>query len=109
MYYLKNVRFKVPNTDEEIYFTDGDVEGFYDIINWHVNSNGEISYVTVGRYNGSAVPEDKITISNDSIVWNNEVLEVSSILIETAINHTLFYIMITWFVYTVQYIYVKVM
>uniref|UniRef100_A0A3B4Y2F6 Vomeronasal 2, receptor 1 n=1 Tax=Seriola lalandi dorsalis TaxID=1841481 RepID=A0A3B4Y2F6_SERLL len=75
MYYLKNVRFKVPNTNEEIYFTDGDVEGFYDIINWQVNSNGEISYITVGRYNGSAAPEDRMTIMNDSIVWNNEMLE----------------------------------
>ncbi|XP_071352757.1 vomeronasal type-2 receptor 1 [Trachinotus anak] len=75
MYYLKNVRFKVPNTNDEIYFNDGDVEGFYDIINWQVNSNGEISYITVGHYNGSAAPEDRMTIMNDSIVWNNEVLE----------------------------------
>ncbi|XP_070685878.1 vomeronasal type-2 receptor 1 [Pempheris klunzingeri] len=75
MYYLKNVRYKVPHTDEEIYFNDGDVEGFYDILNWQLNSNGEISYVTVGHYNGSAAPEDRMTIMNDSIVWNNEVLE----------------------------------
>ncbi|XP_074536285.1 vomeronasal type-2 receptor 1 [Halichoeres trimaculatus] len=75
MYYLKNVHFKVPHTDEEIYFEDGDVEAFYDIINWQVNSNGEISYVTVGHYNGSAAPEDSMTIMNDSIVWNNDVLE----------------------------------
>ncbi|XP_034460712.1 vomeronasal type-2 receptor 1 [Hippoglossus hippoglossus] len=75
MYYLKNVRFKVPNTDEEIYFEEGDVEGFYDIINWQVNGQGEISYITVGRYNGSAAPRDRMTITNDSIVWNNEVLE----------------------------------
>ncbi|XP_069003385.1 LOW QUALITY PROTEIN: vomeronasal type-2 receptor 1 [Embiotoca jacksoni] len=75
MYYLKNVRFKVPNTEEEIYFDDGDVEGFYDIINWQVNSNGEISYVTVGRYNGSAVPEDRMNINHHSIVWNNEMLK----------------------------------
>ncbi|XP_042342864.1 vomeronasal type-2 receptor 1 [Plectropomus leopardus] len=75
MYYLKNVRFRVPHTNEEIYFDDGDVEGVYDIINWQVSSNGEISYVTVGHYNGSAAPEDRMTIMNDSIVWNNEVLE----------------------------------
>uniref|UniRef100_A0A3B5ARB1 Vomeronasal type-2 receptor 1-like n=1 Tax=Stegastes partitus TaxID=144197 RepID=A0A3B5ARB1_9TELE len=75
MYYLKNVRFKVPNTEEEIYFEEGDVEGLYDIINWQVNSNGEVSYVTVGSYNGSAALEDRIHIMNDSIVWNNEVLE----------------------------------
>uniref|UniRef100_I3JDJ9 Vomeronasal 2, receptor 1 n=1 Tax=Oreochromis niloticus TaxID=8128 RepID=I3JDJ9_ORENI len=75
MYYVKNVRFKMPNTGEEIFFNDGDVEGFYDIINWQVNHNGEISYVTVGNYNGSAAPGDRMTIMNDSIVWNNDMLE----------------------------------
>ncbi|XP_037304481.2 vomeronasal type-2 receptor 1 [Pungitius pungitius] len=74
MYYVKNVRFKVPHTGEEIYFTEGDVEGFYDIINWQVKSNGEMSYVTVGSYNGSAAPEDRMKITNDSIVWNNQEL-----------------------------------
>ncbi|XP_034404927.1 vomeronasal type-2 receptor 1 [Cyclopterus lumpus] len=75
MYYMKNVRFKVPHTDEEIYFEDGDVKGVYDIINWQVDSDGEISYVTVGYYNGSAAPEDRMTIVNNSIVWNNDMLE----------------------------------
>uniref|UniRef100_A0A7N6AUK3 G-protein coupled receptors family 3 profile domain-containing protein n=1 Tax=Anabas testudineus TaxID=64144 RepID=A0A7N6AUK3_ANATE len=72
MYYLKNVRFKVPHTDEEIYFNEGDVEGLYDIINWQVNSDGEISYVTIGLYNGSAAPGDRMTIKNNSIIWNNQ-------------------------------------
>ncbi|AWO99234.1 putative vomeronasal type-2 receptor 1-like [Scophthalmus maximus] len=75
MYYLKNVRFRVPNTGEEIYFDEGDVEGFYEILNWQVNSQGEVSYVGVGHYNGSAASGDRMTITNDSIVWNNEVLE----------------------------------
>ena len=87
MYYLKNVRYKVPHTDEEIYFDDGDVAGFYDIINWQFNSNGELSYINVGHYNGSAAPEDRMIIMNDSIVWNNDQLMVSNI------NHTLLYIM----------------
>lgn len=78
MYYLKNVRFNVPHTGEEIYFDDGDVEGFYDIINWQFDSDGEISYVTVGHYNGSRDTEDRMTILNDSIVWNNAELQVSS-------------------------------
>uniref|UniRef100_A0A3Q3W9K0 G-protein coupled receptors family 3 profile domain-containing protein n=1 Tax=Mola mola TaxID=94237 RepID=A0A3Q3W9K0_MOLML len=65
----------LPHTDEEIYFDKGDVEGFYEIINWQFSSNGEISYVIVGHYNGSAAPEDRMNILNDSIVWNSEVLE----------------------------------
>ncbi|KAF3848000.1 hypothetical protein F7725_021028, partial [Dissostichus mawsoni] len=38
---------------------------------WQVNlldGNGEISYVTVGNYNGSAAPEDRMTLRNDSII-----------------------------------------
>uniref|UniRef100_A0A1A7ZKL8 Vomeronasal 2 receptor, l1 n=3 Tax=Nothobranchius furzeri TaxID=105023 RepID=A0A1A7ZKL8_NOTFU len=75
MYYVKNVRYKVPNTEEEIYFEDGDIKGFYDIINWQFSSNGEMHYVSVGHYNGSAAPEDKLHIRNGSIIWNNDVLE----------------------------------
>nr|XP_043888144.1 vomeronasal type-2 receptor 1 [Solea senegalensis] len=75
MYYLKNVRYSVPHTGEEVYFTNGDVEGYYDIINWQVNSQGELSYVTVGQFNGSAAPENKMTITNNSVVWNNEELQ----------------------------------
>ncbi|XP_028275815.1 vomeronasal type-2 receptor 1 [Parambassis ranga] len=75
MYYLKNVRFTVPHTEEEIFFEEGDVKGFYDIINWQINSNGEIHYVTVGHYNGSGAPENRMHIMNESIVWHNEVLE----------------------------------
>lgn len=77
MYYLKNVRYTVPHTGEEIYFDDGDVEGFYDIINWQFNSDGEISYVKVGHFNASAAPEEQMTVMNDSIVWNSDALEVS--------------------------------
>ncbi|XP_011606574.1 vomeronasal type-2 receptor 1 [Takifugu rubripes] len=75
MYYLKNVRYTVPHTGEEIYFDDGDVEGFYDIINWQFNSDGEISYVKVGHFNATAVPEEQMTIMNGSIVWNSDALE----------------------------------
>ncbi|XP_028320886.1 vomeronasal type-2 receptor 1 [Gouania willdenowi] len=75
MYYLKNVRFKVKATDEEIFFDNGDIEGFYDILNWQVNSEGDISFINVGHYNGSAAVEDRMNIMNYSIVWNNEALE----------------------------------
>ncbi|XP_075905938.1 vomeronasal type-2 receptor 1 [Nelusetta ayraudi] len=75
MYYLKNVRFDVLHTGEQIYFDDGDVEGFYDIINWQFDGDGQISYVAVGRYNGSQEPEERLVVFNDSILWNNEELQ----------------------------------
>ncbi|XP_072313780.1 vomeronasal type-2 receptor 1 [Eucyclogobius newberryi] len=72
MYYMKNVEYTVPHTGERIYFVDGDVEAYYDIINWQVNSDGDISYVTVGQYNASA--NNSMTIANESIKWNNQEL-----------------------------------
>ncbi|XP_019901532.2 vomeronasal type-2 receptor 1 [Esox lucius] len=75
MYYLKNVRFNVPHTNEPLFFLDGDVDGYYDIINWQVRSDGEIAYVTVGRFNSTAPPEARMTIDNDSIAWNNDDLQ----------------------------------
>uniref|UniRef100_A0A8C7GHZ8 Vomeronasal 2, receptor 1 n=1 Tax=Oncorhynchus kisutch TaxID=8019 RepID=A0A8C7GHZ8_ONCKI len=75
MYYLKNVWFHVPHTKEPLFFLDGDVDGYYDIINWQVKGDGEISYVTIGRFNSTAAPDAMMTINNASIVWNNDELE----------------------------------
>ncbi|KAJ0022241.1 hypothetical protein NQD34_009731 [Periophthalmus magnuspinnatus] len=69
MYYMKNVEYTVP-TGESIYFDDGEVEAYYDIINWQVNSDGEVFYVTVGHYNASA--NNSMIIRNDSIIWNSQ-------------------------------------
>ncbi|CAB1349295.1 unnamed protein product [Coregonus sp. 'balchen'] len=75
MYYLKNVWFDVPHTKEPLFFKDGDVDGYYDIINWQVKGDGEVSYVTIGQFNSTAAPEAMMTINNASIVWNNDELE----------------------------------
>ncbi|XP_064856627.1 vomeronasal type-2 receptor 1 isoform X2 [Oncorhynchus nerka] len=75
MYYLKNVWFHVPHTKEPLFFLDGDVDGYYDIINWQVKGDGEISYVTIGQFNSTAAPDAMMTIDNASIVWNNDELE----------------------------------
>ena len=76
MYYLKNVNVTIPHTGETIVFNNGDVDGYYDILNWQIDGDGEISYVSIGQYNGTAPPEARMTINNDSIVWSNERLEV---------------------------------
>ncbi|XP_056138993.1 vomeronasal type-2 receptor 1 [Lampris incognitus] len=75
MYYLKNVHFNVPHTEEEILFKDGDIDGYYEIINWQVRGEGSVSYVPVGTYNGTAPHQARMTILNESIMWNNEVLD----------------------------------
>ncbi|XDV28624.1 hypothetical protein PO909_031857 [Leuciscus waleckii] len=75
MYYMKNLRFTVPHTGEEIFFNDGDVKGFYEILNWQSDSDGAITYTNIGYYNSTAPADDMLTINNASIIWNNDVLE----------------------------------
>ncbi|KAK2894864.1 hypothetical protein Q8A67_012093 [Cirrhinus molitorella] len=75
MYYLINLRFTVPHTGEEIYFKNGDVDGFYEILNWQSDSEGGITYNHIGYYNSTAPPEEKLIINNGSIIWNNDILE----------------------------------
>ncbi|KAG1944622.1 vomeronasal type-2 receptor 1 [Pimephales promelas] len=75
MYYLKNLQFTVPHTGEHIFFNDGDVDGFYEILNWQSDSDGEITYSHIGYYNSSAPADDRLIINNASIIWNNDVLE----------------------------------
>ncbi|XP_028817992.1 vomeronasal type-2 receptor 1 [Denticeps clupeoides] len=76
MYYLKNVKFNVPHTGETVYFNDGDVDGWYDILNWQRSPSGEISYIKIGHYNSTAPPESRMTINNASILWNNAALKM---------------------------------
>ncbi|XP_062409082.1 vomeronasal type-2 receptor 1 [Sardina pilchardus] len=76
MYYLKNVQFVVPHTEERFEFKDGDVDGMYEIINWQMSAAGELSYVQVGFYNSTAPAQSRMTINNASIIWNNDVLEI---------------------------------
>ncbi|XP_022535515.1 vomeronasal type-2 receptor 1 [Astyanax mexicanus] len=75
MYYLKNLRFNVPHTGEEIFFNDGEVTGFYEILNWQRNSDGSVKYSHIGFYNSTAPAGEKLTIDNTSIIWNNDVLQ----------------------------------
>lgn len=66
----------MPHTGEELFFTNGEVEGFYELLNWQSDSNGEIAYTHIGYYNSTAPPEEKLVINNGSIIWNNNVVKV---------------------------------
>lgn len=77
MYYLKNVQFVVPHTNEKFEFKNRDVDGLYEIINWQTTPAGELRYIQVGFFNSTAPAESRLTINNASIIWNNDVLQVS--------------------------------
>ncbi|XP_068135370.1 vomeronasal type-2 receptor 1-like [Hyperolius riggenbachi] len=71
MYYLKNTKFKV-FTDEALKFDEaGDVEGYYDILNWQVQNNETVSFVKMGHYKYlGAGASHELKIVNSSIIWN---------------------------------------
>lgn len=80
MYYLKNLRFTVPYTGEEIFFNDGEVPGFYELLNWQRASDGGVTYVHIGHYNSTALAGEKLYIDNSSIIWHNDMLQVGELL-----------------------------
>lgn len=58
---------------------NGDVfNGHYDILNWQLDDNGEISFVPVGKFNFKSTTKFELIIpNNSSIFWNTESSKVS--------------------------------
>lgn len=50
MYYLKTLQFTTHNGERIEIDENGDVTGYYDILNWQLGDNGEIAFVKVGEH-----------------------------------------------------------
>ncbi|XP_068105983.1 extracellular calcium-sensing receptor-like isoform X2 [Hyperolius riggenbachi] len=68
LYYLKRVKF-VNTAGEVVSFTaSGDINGYFDILNWHVKGDtGE--YVTAGIFKVSVNASEKLFINESAIFW----------------------------------------
>ncbi|MGH0143045.1 UNVERIFIED_CONTAM: hypothetical protein FKN15_077589 [Acipenser sinensis] len=56
---------------QEVQFDEnGDPFPAYDIINWQLDTNGNVQYVDIGYYDGSAPPGHELVINEDAIIWN---------------------------------------
>lgn len=71
MYYLKNTKFSV-FTSESMKFDDsGDVDGYYDILNWQWLRNDSLSFTKIGHYTSKGGGAGfELKIDNSSIFWN---------------------------------------
>ncbi|KAG2462927.1 CASR protein, partial [Polypterus senegalus] len=67
---LKEVQFKIKTGDEIQFDHNGDPRPSYDIINWQLDINGDVQYVDIGFYDGSAEEGYELTINEDNIIWN---------------------------------------
>ncbi|KAI3353700.1 hypothetical protein L3Q82_004942 [Scortum barcoo] len=69
LHHLKAVNF-TNQFDEKIYFdSNGEPVPLYDIINWQKDRKGEISFVKVGSYDGSAPLGQQLQMEKSTIVW----------------------------------------
>ncbi|XP_068173047.1 extracellular calcium-sensing receptor-like [Antennarius striatus] len=74
--HLKMVNF-TDQLDQKVYFdSNGEPVPLYDIINWQKNSKGEIRFVKVGSYDGSAPLRQQLKIEWSAIVWMKGQLQV---------------------------------
>ncbi|XP_028750360.1 vomeronasal type-2 receptor 1 [Peromyscus leucopus] len=74
MYYMKEISFEMHDGKRMVLDENGDVlNGHYDILNWQLDDNGEISFVPVGKFNFKSTTKFELIIpNNSSIFWNTE-------------------------------------
>ncbi|XP_077146813.1 vomeronasal type-2 receptor 1-like [Ranitomeya variabilis] len=71
MYYLRNAKFTV-FTNESIKFDpSGDVDGYYDILNWQLHTNNSVSFTKIGFYKLKG-ENFELKIDNSTIFWNTQ-------------------------------------
>ncbi|XP_051254215.1 extracellular calcium-sensing receptor-like [Dicentrarchus labrax] len=69
LHHLKMVNF-TNQFEEKVYFdSNGEPVPLYDIINWQKDGKGEIRFVKVGSYDGSAPMKQQLQMEQSTIVW----------------------------------------
>lgn len=78
MYYIKKTKFKTHDDKWLVLDEYGDVAlGHYDILNWQLDDNGEVSFVTVGKFNFRSDMFELIIPKDSPLFWNTESSKVS--------------------------------
>lgn len=63
--------------DEIKFDENGDPAAMYDLVNWQLRSNGEIEFVTIGKFDETvAVGKQKLQIQEQNILWNDNKTNV---------------------------------
>ncbi|XP_044059730.1 extracellular calcium-sensing receptor-like [Siniperca chuatsi] len=69
LHHLKTVNF-TNQFEEKVYFdSNGEPVPLYDILNWQKDSKGEIRFLKVGSYDGSAPLTQQLQIEQSTIIW----------------------------------------
>ena len=73
--YLKQVEFTNDFGEEMKFDENGDPVAMYDLINWQLTADGEVAYVTVGKFDETT--RDKLEIDEEAILWRGNTKDVS--------------------------------
>ncbi|MXQ80244.1 hypothetical protein E5288_WYG006305 [Bos mutus] len=76
MYYMKTLQFTTHNGMRIEIDDNGDVTGYYDILNWQLDDNGEVAFVKAGEYIFTDSKFELVMIKNATIFWNTESSEL---------------------------------
>ncbi|XP_037341777.2 vomeronasal type-2 receptor 1-like [Pungitius pungitius] len=69
LHHLKTVNFTNQFEENVFFFPNGEPVPLYDIINWQKDSEGEIRFIKVGSYHGSAPLKKQLQLERSTIVW----------------------------------------
>ncbi|XP_037683290.1 vomeronasal type-2 receptor 1-like [Choloepus didactylus] len=76
MHYLKTLRFTTHDGVRIEIDNNGDVTGYYDILNWQLNDDGEIAFVKVGEFIFTQSKYELVMEENARVFWNTESSEL---------------------------------
>ncbi|XP_029435566.1 extracellular calcium-sensing receptor-like [Rhinatrema bivittatum] len=76
LYYLKKIHFWNKNGEEMFFDSSGNPPTVYDIVNWHLQPDGTIHNVKVGRFDSRAPKGQEMTINISAMQWNTKYMEV---------------------------------
>ncbi|XP_045067477.1 extracellular calcium-sensing receptor-like [Coregonus clupeaformis] len=71
LHYLKQVEFSNSFGDETKFDVNGDPVAEYDLVNWQLGAEGQVEFVTVGRFDETiSLGRKKLHIQETDIIWN---------------------------------------
>ncbi|XP_003794176.1 vomeronasal type-2 receptor 1-like [Otolemur garnettii] len=76
MYYLHSLKFTAHDGRTVNIGQNGDLTGYYDILNWQLDDSGNIAFVKVGEYVFTDSMFELVIRRNATIFWNTESSEL---------------------------------
>ncbi|XP_031217003.1 vomeronasal type-2 receptor 1-like [Mastomys coucha] len=71
--FIRDIQFTTHDETKLEFHYNGDMKsGYYDILNWHMDNAGEITFVKVGEYKFTSSKYEFVLPKNSTLFWNTE-------------------------------------